>query len=227
MAKKYNEGNIRDIFLQRQIGHVVRVENIAVCQSKYAVIESGLFKKVYIYVSGLFNTPLANDILLAMTNDESFNLYPNDDDECWTLMKNDNPVPETTMSIHQIAESVRAMEKEQSSFREQMKHEMSQLSDKVLEIHSWLFNIDERLFSQVADRDEVRSDEIDRIRQAMCQILPQLQIAGIITENDMQMYIDEIVGPEQCYCRKLPSLFPQEEEEVFDSDEDDSVMSVD
>jgi hypothetical protein len=139
-------------------------------------------------------------------------------------MKNDNPVPETTLSIHQIAESVRAMEKEQVSFREQMKNEMSQLADKVLEIHSWLRDIDERLFSQVADRDEFRADEIDCIRQTMCQIVPQLQIAGIITEKDMENYIDVIVGPEQCYCSKLPPLFAQEEEVLED---EDSVMSVD
>ena len=218
MAKKYNEGNVKDLFLQYNIGHVVRVENVTVGQSKYAIMDSGLFQKVYIYVSGLFDTPLANDIRIAMSNDESFKFHPapNNTDECWTLMKNSNPVPETMLNIHQVAESVRAIEKEQTSFMTQMKHEMNVMAREFRFIRSRLNYIDQ-CFREVSERDSVRDDELDRIRQAIYHILPQLQIAGIMTEDDMTHYTNEILGHEECYSRVTPKLFANEA--GYDSDD--------
>ena len=107
MSTRYGVSQIKSVFSNYlMIGQVKRVDFRDV---GYGDGDQSAF----VHMEVLFDTDVANEIKRVVFGKQrrSFRVYPDivDPRASWELLKNKNPIPETRLNVHQLAENARVL----------------------------------------------------------------------------------------------------------------------
>jgi len=102
----YNELSIVIAFKNMNIGVVKRVDFIV---NK----ETDIYQSAFVHMDFMYYNDYTEQILTTVFhNNKSIRVYPNTINRrlYWILLKNKNPVTETSLNIHQLAENINKLE---------------------------------------------------------------------------------------------------------------------
>lgn len=102
----YNELSICVAFKNMNIGVVKRVDFIL-------NEETDLYQSAFVHMDFIYDNDYTKQILTTIIkNNKSIRVYPNTINPgiYWILLKNKNPVTETRLNIHQLAENINKLE---------------------------------------------------------------------------------------------------------------------
>lgn len=102
----YNEFSIGIAFKKMNIGVVKRVDFVI---NK----ETDIYQSAFVHMDFIYDNDYTKQILTTVIkNNKSIRVYPNiiNSSVYWILLKNKNPVTETILNIHQLAENYRLLE---------------------------------------------------------------------------------------------------------------------
>jgi len=202
-----NETFFRDFFHMICFGDVDRVDFVALDD---AYSNNGRFHKAFVHFNLVYNTQLASDITTALSNGESYRLYPRAG-EHWILLKNKVPVLATTMNIHQLAENHRLLEEKTRFLEEKTRF----LEEKTRDLEEKTRDLEEKskgLEETVAKQD----DMLDRSQQTIYQMIPILNMS----KCDERLFTRVLLGLEE-EEEDEQEKEEEDEQEKEDDDEDD------
>lgn len=106
MATRFSEQQVHEVFHRFYIGRVMRVDFVPIAgeirfQSAFVHMES---------VNDVHDTNVIMD--RVFTQNKGYKIYPDyiNQNAYWILLKNNKPVSETRLNIHQIAENMNLLE---------------------------------------------------------------------------------------------------------------------
>jgi hypothetical protein len=206
ISKAFNEDCVKAIFMNLRIGEVSRVDFVD-CDF------DPQFRKAFVHLSFYYVTQIANDMRTAHEKCIAFNIRPEYWDPTsnvyWMTLMNRNPVPETSLNIHQLAENLRilegtvatnkaeclnnnsarfiAIEENQTKIEKRMEdlRDNVRLGDSFVAIK--LSNMEKAIDSQkeLIKRHIVRQDDqINRLQQSFIQLMGSLEFK----ERTIEMY---------------------------------------
>lgn len=139
MSCNYDETGVKIAFSFLNIGDVNRVDFNPLPSSDGSngsnASASPEFQSAFVHITRFYFNPIADNIQKKVINEEeAVRVYPDFTDATvyWILLKNKNPVTETRLNIHQMADIMqkqREMIEEQHEMIDKMKEEIVQLKD--------------------------------------------------------------------------------------------------
>ena len=106
ISNTYNELSVGIAFKNMNIGVVKRVDFIL---NK----KTDLYQSAFVHMDFMYDNDYTEKILTTVNhNNKSIRIYPNTLNRgiYWVLLKNKNPVTETSLNIHQLAENINKLE---------------------------------------------------------------------------------------------------------------------
>ena len=104
MSTRYGVSQIKSVFSNYlMIGKVRRVD--------FHILDDN-FQSAFVHMDALFDTDFTNDIKQIVFNEmRSCRVYPDiiDPSTSWLLLKNKNPIPDTRLNAHQLADNMRVL----------------------------------------------------------------------------------------------------------------------
>jgi len=130
------EEDIKYVMHSYSIGCVKRVDFSPIGKTPgFKVPEKILhYKMAFVHFENYYDTQQAKDVIAALTEGIAYNVnFTGVIGDFWMLLPAKNPIPETTMNIHQVVENCRFLEKkveEQSALIEKLLAQINTLVEK-------------------------------------------------------------------------------------------------
>lgn len=105
----YTENDVKYTFRLLSIGQVNRVDFVPIHNHKNSNKINENFQSAFVHFDFFYDTSVAEDTQNYLHNNISFKLHV-DDHTFWWILNNKNPIPETKLNIHQLAENMRLLE---------------------------------------------------------------------------------------------------------------------
>ena len=104
----YTENDVKYTFKLLNIGEVNRVDFVAITL-KDSNETNNNFQSAFVHFDFLYDTAIAQEITNSVYHNLQLKLWL-DNNVFWWILKNNNPIPETKLNIHQLAENMRLLE---------------------------------------------------------------------------------------------------------------------
>jgi hypothetical protein len=153
MSIKVTEQDIVNAFAFFNIGDVERVD--------FNLIHgSPGYQSVFVHMADFYYNPVSEEVRKKVFEEEQpYRVYPDlsDPNVYWILLKNKNPVTETKMNIHQIADMMQKQQKQIECQQKQIEYQ-EKMIDKLNEKLSKLSDLAE-LVQILAERKQEKEKE--------------------------------------------------------------------
>lgn len=108
----HTEQSVRMIFDYSGIGTISRVDFTPInSRPGFGVNTYNAFRSAFVHFNVIYDTEFANFIIANAESGKSYKYYTNNGrGEYFLILKNNNPVPETMMNIHQVVDNCRVLE---------------------------------------------------------------------------------------------------------------------
>ncbi len=199
----YNEVLIQQAFEANQVGRVRRVDFVAL-DDPYS--SKGTFRKAFVYFSEIYDMNFRTQMIVStLERAESWTMYPDETNKrvYWILLKNKNPVVDTTLNVHQFAEGHRILKETTTKLEETVAKleetvaKQTQQIDYILELMYEFgrdnFNLEKKVL-KLEEKNTKQADEVERVVGVVYQLL------GVVGEkfggdvNYYSVYIRELLG---------------------------------
>lgn len=206
----YNEVLIQQAFEANQVGRVRRVDFVALDD---AYSSNGMFRKAFVYFSDIYDMNFRTQMIVStLERAESWTMYPDETNRrvYWILLKNKNPVVDTTLNAHQFAEGHRIL-KETTAKLDETVEKLEEKNAKLEETVAKLEETAEKQTQQIdyildlmyeLGRDKLKleetvakqADEVGRVVGIVYQLLGVVgkKFGGDV--NYYSVYIRELLG---------------------------------
>jgi hypothetical protein len=104
----YTENDVKYTFRLLNIGEVNRVDFVAITNKDTNEINDN-FQSAFVHFEFLYDTAIAQETQNYLYNNMAFKLWV-EENVFWWILNNNNPIPETKLNIHQLAENMRLLE---------------------------------------------------------------------------------------------------------------------
>ena len=109
LSNLYTENDVKYTFKLLSIGEVNRVDFVPIHNHKNNNKINEHFQLAFVHFDFFYDTSIAQDIQNYLYNNIAYKLDV-DDSTFWWILNNNNPIPETKLNIHQLAENMRLLE---------------------------------------------------------------------------------------------------------------------
>ena len=109
LSNLYTENDVKYTFRLLSIGEVNRVDFVPIDNHKNKNEINEHFQSAFVHFDFFYDTSIAQDTQNYLYNNIAFKLHL-DDHTFWWILNNKNPIPETKLNIHQLAENMRLLE---------------------------------------------------------------------------------------------------------------------
>jgi hypothetical protein len=109
LSNLYTENDVKYTFKLLSIGQVNRVDFVPIHNHKNNNKINENFQSAFVHFDFFYDTSIAQDTQNYLYNSIAFKLHL-DDSTFWWILNNKNPIPETKLNIHQLAENMRLLE---------------------------------------------------------------------------------------------------------------------
>jgi hypothetical protein len=109
LSNLYTENDVKYTFRLLSIGEVNRVDFVPIHNHKNSNEINENFQSAFVHFDFFYDTSIAQDAQNYLYNSIAFKLHL-DDHNFWWILNNKNPIPETKLNIHQLAENMRLLE---------------------------------------------------------------------------------------------------------------------
>ena len=109
LSNLYTENDVKYTFRLLSIGEVNRVDFVPIHNHKNNNEINENFQSAFVHFNFFYDTKIAQDTENYLYNNIAFKLHL-DDSTFWWILNNKNPIPETKLNIHQLAENMRLLE---------------------------------------------------------------------------------------------------------------------
>jgi hypothetical protein len=109
LSNLYTENDVKYTFRLLSIGQVNRVDFVPIDNHKNKNEINEHFQSAFVHFDFFYDTSIAQDSQNYLYNNIAFKLHL-DDHTFWWILNNKNPIPETKLNIHQLAENMRLLE---------------------------------------------------------------------------------------------------------------------
>jgi hypothetical protein len=108
LSNLYTENDVKYTFRLLNIGEVNRVDFVAITLKDSNEINDS-FQSAFVHFDFLYDTAIAQEITNSVYHNLQLKLWV-DNKVFWWILNNNNPIPETKLNIHQLAENMRLLE---------------------------------------------------------------------------------------------------------------------
>lgn len=109
LSNLYTENDVKYTFRLLSIGEVNRVDFTPIHNHKNKDEINEHFQSAFVHFDFFYDTGIAQDTQNYLYNNIALKLHL-DDHTFWWILNNKNPIPETKLNIHQLAENMRLLE---------------------------------------------------------------------------------------------------------------------
>lgn len=185
---------IGSVFFELRVGKVERVDFVPFKNER----DSGNYRSAFVYFTKLY-TDKPNFILteieskgkylLNLDSNIAVSKYTNS--EYWILLKNNSPVEETTMNIHQLSHNMKQIEEKMTKIEETNKfliEENQKLRKEIELLKATMENNVEHAICDLHSSLDVAQDKISRLQRNGSKLIEQLfedEPSKISLNNDM------------------------------------------
>lgn len=185
---------IGSVFFELRVGKVERVDFVPFKNER----DSGNYRSAFVYFTKLYtdkpNFILAEieskgKYLLNLDSNIAVSKYTNS--EYWILLKNNSPIEETTMNIHQLSNNMKLMEEKMTKIEETNKfliEENQKLRKEIELLKATMENNVEHAICDLHSSLDVAQDKISRLQRNGSKLIEQLfedEPSKISLNNDM------------------------------------------
>lgn len=140
MAVRFTEPQVHEVFDRFYIGRVKRVDFVA-------IVGETRFQSAFVHMEYVNDVHATNVIIdRVFTQNKGYKIYPDyiNQNAYWVLLKNNKPISETRLNIHQIAENA-----------DLLKDLVTKQGLQIARLHDVIYQMSGKLYDQTTEMDKI------------------------------------------------------------------------